>query len=109
MNLNEIILMLGAIVSLMLISRNILNIIFGLKNYNIHKKRLRQLEFKKNKEVDLKEAINITTKPFIGFIIPKFSKDFVKNIDNNLKLIKWNKVFTAEQFIVFYMRKIIYR
>lgn len=102
MTIKDIILLIGALISLVLVSRNILNIIFGLRNYNIHKKRLKQLEFKKNKELDIKDAIETTTKPFIGWVSPKLGSGLIKNIETNLKLIKWDKYFTPEQFIVLY-------
>lgn len=99
MDSTQILMILLASISFYLMARNILNILFSLENYNIHKKRLKQLHFNKKDEADLSGLIETATMPILKYILPKFKIKNLDGIDANLKLAEWDKVFDAEKYI----------
>lgn len=99
MSIVDIYLWIGSLTVLFFLSRNTLKIILGLTNYNIHKKRLKQLNFKKENNLEVQDLIDLTTKPFLNTIKNKSNVSFLNKIDRNLKLIEWDDFLNAEKFI----------
>lgn len=76
--------------------------IFSMENYNIHKKRLKQLQFNNRKEeMEVNELIDKVTKPVISHIIPRLKPKDLSGIDRQLRMAKWHKTFTPIQFRAF--------
>lgn len=79
--------------------KNLLNIIFAMENYNIHIRRLKQLQFEKKEEADLSGLIETATMPILKYVFPRFKIKNLDVLDADLKLIGWDKFFTAEKYI----------
>lgn len=96
-------LMLLCLISVFFLSRNLFIILFSMENYNIHKKRLKQLRFqqKKSDEEEIKELISNVTKPTIKYILPKLKINNLEDIEYKLKISEWNKYFTPIQYVAF--------
>lgn len=98
----ELIYMLLALVFTMAFVRNICIIVFSLENYNIHKKRLKELYKSTNKQkVDTAELVDTITKPIIKYLLPKINIKNTEEIEKDLKLSGFNKYFSVKQFIAF--------
>lgn len=91
-------LILAVLVILFFIIRNICMFIFSLENYNIHKKRLKQLKFNKKQGSDIEELIDTVTKPAITYILPRLKLRNMEKLEIDLKMAKWDKYFTPMQY-----------
>lgn len=90
--------MIITLITLFFLFRSIINFFFAVGDYNIHKKRLKQLQFKdKNEDGDINELIDKITKPIISSILPKVNIKNIDNINNNLKMAKWK--INSQQYI----------
>jgi len=70
-----------------------------MENYNIHKKRLKQLQVKsKKQDKDTAEVVDAVTKPVIKYILPKFGPKNLDQLAIDLKMAKWDKTFTPIQY-----------
>lgn len=77
--------------------RNILLLVFNIKDMKVYKKRLKQLKSQTRKDTELHELIDTITKPVITTIFPKLTfLDFEKT-DEALKYAKYK--INAKQFI----------
>lgn len=94
----KIILILLCLLSIFFFTKNVFHLIFSMENYNIHKKRLKQLEMKSRKETDIKELIETITKPTIKYLFPKFKLDDLDSIQRKLKMAQWDKFFNATTY-----------
>jgi len=96
---NLIILALLALVTIFLLARNVFNIIFAMENYNMHKKRLKQLQFsKKKEEADVSDLIDKVTKPVILYVLPKLKPRNLDQLERDLRMAKWDKFFSPIQY-----------
>lgn len=88
-----------ALLTFFFLAKNIFVLIFSMENYNMHRKRLRQLQFsKKKEEADMGELIDKVTKPVITHILPKLKPRNLEQLERDLKMAKWDKNFTALQY-----------
>ena len=88
-----------ALITLGFLVRNLFVIIFSMENYNIHKKRLKQLQVKsKKQDKDTAEVVDAVTKPVIKYILPKFGPKNLDQLAIDLKMAKWDKTFTPIQY-----------
>ncbi|WCK56928.1 hypothetical protein PP175_27330 (plasmid) [Aneurinibacillus sp. Ricciae_BoGa-3] len=72
---------------------------FSMENYNVHKRRLKQLHFNGKKEdADMSEIIDKVTKPVIRHILPHLRPANLEKIAIKLKMAKWDKKFTPMQY-----------
>lgn len=95
----QIIFILCGTVAFYLFVKNLLNIIFSMENYNIHRRRLKQLQFEKKDEADFAGLIDTATTPILKYLLPKFKLKNLDGFDEDLKLAGWDKYFTAEKYI----------
>lgn len=80
-------------------TRNVFTILFSLENYNIHRKRLKQLKFDKQKEeTDVAELIDTVTKPIIRHVFSRFKPKDLGELEAELRMAKWDKYFTPIQY-----------
>ncbi|ADO59541.1 type II secretion system F family protein [Paenibacillus polymyxa] len=87
------------LVLLFFFAKNILMMIFSMENYSVHRKRLKQLDFKRKKEdADVSELIDTVTKPVIRHVFSHFKPKRLDQIESQLKMAKWDKHFTAIQY-----------
>lgn len=95
----KLILAVFAIIPLIFLVKSIFTLIFSLENYNVHKKRLKQLQFdNKKEEADMSELIDKVTKPVIRHVLPKLKPKNLEQLERDLKMAKWDKHFSAIQF-----------
>lgn len=95
----EYLLMLGLLVNLFFLSRNILLILFKLEHRGVHKKRLRQLQFHaKSQDQALAELVDKITEPMMTYVLPKVRFSNLDQLEKDLKLIGWDKYFTPIQY-----------
>lgn len=89
------------IISLFLLLKNIFELAFSMENYRLHKKRLKQLQFEKNKTNDeeLNELIDKVTQPVVKTIIPKLKLKNLNEIEKDLKMAQWDKKMTSIQYV----------
>ena len=88
-----------AIATLFFLAKNIFVLIFSMENYNMHRKRLKQLQFnKKKEEADMGELIDKVTKPVVTHILPKLKPRNLEQLERDLKMAKWDKNFTPVQY-----------
>lgn len=93
------ILALFAIIPLIFLVKNILNLAFAMENYNVHKKRLKQLHFDKKKEdADIHGLVDTVTKPVIRYVLPRLKPKDLDQLERDLKMAKWDKYMSAIQF-----------
>lgn len=85
-----------------LFAKNVFTLLFAMDNYNIHKKRLKQLQFSnknlKSDEDQTKDLINKITTPVIQLIFPKLKLKNLEELKKDLALTKWDKYFTPIQY-----------
>lgn len=85
-----------------LFSKNLFTILFAMDNYNIHKKRLKQLQFNNKKvvseEEQTKDLIEKVTNPVIRYLFPKIKLRNNDQLQKDLEISKWDKYFTPVQF-----------
>lgn len=87
------------LIFLFFFTKNVFMILFSLENYNIHRKRLKQLRFqKKKKDADLSELIDTVTKPVIHHVFSRFKPKRLEELETDLKMAKWDKYFTPIQY-----------
>lgn len=90
------------IISAFLLARSIFMFLFALDNYNMHKKRLRQLQFNDKKELTEDEInkgrIEAITRPVIRYIFPKLKIRNNEELFADLRLAGWDKFYTPIQF-----------
>lgn len=90
------------LVCVFLLARSLFTLLFAMDNYNIHKKRLKQLQFNNKKaiseEEQTKEFINKVTNPVIRYVLPKLKLRDTEELKKDLELSKWNKYFSPIQF-----------
>ena len=88
-------------ISLYMFLKNILELIFSMENYKLHKKRLKQLQFKEKKSSDeeLNELIDKVTQPVIKTIIPKLKIKNLNEIEKDLQMAQWDGKMDAMQYI----------
>lgn len=87
------------LIFLFFFTKNVFMILFSLENYNIHRKRLKQLRFQKKKEdADLSELIDTVTKPVIHHVFSRFKPKRLEELETDLKMAKWDKYFTPIQY-----------
>lgn len=95
----KIILALVAILSLFFLARSLFILFFSMENYNVHRKRLKQLQFNnKKEEADMNELIDKVTKPVIRHVLPKLKPRNSEQLERDLRMAKWDKFFTPIQF-----------
>ncbi|MFY0516630.1 type II secretion system F family protein [Lysinibacillus sp. UGB7] len=90
-----------SIIFLVLFIRNVAMLIFSLENYNIHKKRLNQLQKTKQPkkdDVELTGLIDQITKPVIDLVFSRLKPKKLEIIEQQLKLAKWDKMMTPIQY-----------
>ena len=77
-----------------------LPVLFKVESYNTYKKRQKTLQKHRNKKKkqDDDEVIQALTKPIITHLFSKLKPKDLKQIDKKLKLVGWDKDYTAEQF-----------
>jgi Flp pilus assembly protein TadB len=94
-----IIFALVAIVAMFFLARSLFILIFSMENYNVHRKRLKQLQFNNKKEdMEMTELIDKVTKPVIRHIFPKLKPRNLEQLERDLKMAKWDKNFTPIQY-----------
>ena len=88
-------------ISLYMFLKNILELIFSMENYKLHKKRLKQLQFKEKKSSDeeLNELIDKVTQPVIKTIIPKLKIKNLNEIEKDLQMAQWDEKMDVMQYI----------
>lgn len=90
------------IISAFLFARSVIMFLFALDNYNIHKKRLKQLQFNDKKELTDEELnrgrIETITRPVIQYIFPKLKIRNNEELFVDLRLAEWDKYYTPVQF-----------
>lgn len=84
-----------------MLSRSILNKLLSLENYNLHKKRLKQLQFEKKEETDFKDFVDKTTEPLIKHIYSKITFKDLDKLEKKLKMADWDKTFTPIKYKAF--------
>lgn len=84
-----------------MLSRSILNKLLSLENYNLHKKRLKQLQFEKKEETDFKDIVDKTTEPLIRYIYSKVTFKDLDKLEKKLKMAGWDKTFTPIKYKAF--------
>ena len=94
----QMILMLLTFITLYFLSRNIFRFLFAMENYNVHKKRLKQLKFQQKKETDATELIDTITKPIITHVFRRLKPKRLDELAIKLKMAKWDKNFTPIQY-----------
>lgn len=97
----NIVLLLVTLVLIFLFSRNVLNMLFSVGDYKLHKKRLKQLQFenKASNADELNELINKVTKPVISHILPSLNMRNKVGIEKDLRMAKWDKYVSVEEFM----------
>lgn len=93
-----------SIYCLYFLCQSILSSIYSIDVTNIHKKRLKQLEFNNkrtssdegNKEII--ELIDKVTSPVITYILPKLKQGDLTQLEKDLEMSQWNKYFTPITF-----------
>ncbi|MFF2531577.1 type II secretion system F family protein [Brevibacillus sp. NPDC058079] len=87
------------LIFLFFFTKNLLMMLFSMENYNVHRKRLKQLKFQKKKEdADISEIIDTVTKPVIMHVFSRYKPKRLDEIDAQLKMSKWDKHFTPIQY-----------
>jgi Flp pilus assembly protein TadB len=87
------------LILLFFFAKNVLMILFSMENYNIHRKRLKQLKFQQKKEdADLSEIIDTVTKPVIVHVFSRYKPKRLDEIEAQLKMAKWDRYFTPIQY-----------
>lgn len=90
------------LVCVFLLARNLFTILFAMDNYNIHKKRLKQLQFNNKKAVSeeeqTKDLIGKVTTPVIRYLFPKIKLRNTEQLKKDLEISKWDKYYTPIQF-----------
>lgn len=85
----------------LLFLRNMLNWIFAMDNYFVHKKRLRQLRFESKQDTELSELIDRISAPAKTHLLPFFADQDEAVLEKNLHLIGWDKYFTPKSYRAF--------
>jgi len=79
--------------------RNVFMLLFSMENYNIHKRRLRQLDFEKKKEdATLNDLVDNVTKPIIQHVFSRFKPKNLEELERGLRMAKWDNNFTPIQY-----------
>lgn len=79
--------------------RNVFMLLFSMENYNIHKRRLKQLDFEKKKEdASINELVDSITKPIIQHVFSRFKPKNLEELERGLRMAKWDKNFTPIQY-----------
>lgn len=95
--METIYLVLFSIISFFFI-RNVLLLIFQMENIKIHKKRLKQLKFQKDKkDMNAYEMVDSITKPVVKSLLPKMGFLDIEGTRRKLVFVKWK--VGAEQYI----------
>ena len=89
------------LITLFLFTRNIFTLMFSMENYNVHRKRLKQLKFEEKKETSSADLIDIITKPVINHIFNKFKPRNLEELELDLRMAKWDKYFSPIQYRAF--------
>jgi Flp pilus assembly protein TadB len=84
-----------------MLSGSILTRLLSLENYNIHKKRLKQLQFEKKEETTFKDLVDKTTNPLIDHIFSKITFKDLDKLERKLKMAGWDKTFTPIKYKAF--------
>lgn len=79
-------------------ARSVFMLAFSMENYNIHKKRLKQLQFSNKKPKTDADLVDQITKPIIKHIISRLKPADLDKIQKKLQMAKWEKSFTPVQF-----------
>lgn len=95
--------MLITILVFFLFVRNVIKLIFGLENEEMHRRRLKQLDFSGNRigqtqDDEAKEFLNKVTEPVIRYILPNFKYANTEQLNKDLKFSEWDKYMDAIQF-----------
>lgn len=70
-----------------------------MENYNLHKKRLRQLRFNsKKEETEVQEIIDKITNPVSKTVATRLSVKDMNSIEKKLKIAQWDKNISPQQF-----------
>lgn len=90
---------LVAVVAMFFLARSLFILVFSMENYNVHRKRLKQLQFNnKKEEMEMSELIDKVTKPVIRHILPRLKPKDLDQLERDLKMAKWEKNFTPIQY-----------
>lgn len=88
-----------AIIFIALFIRNILMLFLSLENYNMHKKRFKQMQKNKQKEdADLSGFVDAVTKPIIQHIFSRLKPRNLDELERQLTMAKWRKNMNPIQF-----------
>lgn len=85
--------------------RNISDFIFGDRDTNIHRKRMKDLDFQgkrigESSDSELKNFLDKATSPLVEIISPKLKPMKMEQLQRKLEYVKLDSYFTAEQFRV---------
>lgn len=83
----------------LLFLKNLLNWVFAMDNYFIHKRRLKELKFDKKQSKEVNELIEQVTKPAQNHLVGAVDKNNEQNLERKLKLSKWNRYFSVKSYI----------
>lgn len=106
-NINDIIKLIMAFVgcvSAFIFVKNILNVLTSNTNESLYKKRLKQLQFNQKRsssdDMDMQRLVETITSPVAKHLIPKLNLTTDKaQLDRDLEMAQWNKIFTSITFI----------
>ncbi|PLS19684.1 hypothetical protein CVD28_04530 [Bacillus sp. M6-12] len=88
-----------AVISMFFLARSLFILVFSMENYNVHRKRLKQLQFNNKKEdMEMNELIDKVTKPVIRHLLPRLKPKNLEQLERDLKMAKWEKNFTPIQY-----------
>lgn len=77
--------------------RNILLLAFHMENIKVHKRRIKQLKFERNKEKgQMDDLIDTVTKPIVEVLFPKLNIFEFEDVEKELKYARWK--ISAQQF-----------
>lgn len=86
------------LVTLYFFTRNLFMLIFSMENYNVHRKRLKQLKFQQKEEASVTELIDTVTKPVITYVFSRMTPKNLEELEIDLRMAKWDKYFSPIQY-----------
>lgn len=100
----KIVMALIACISAFIFIKNLLNALTTNTNESLYKKRLKQLQFNQKRnsadDMDMQKLVETITTPVIKHIIPILNLSIDKvQIEKDLEMSQWNKIFTPLTFI----------
>lgn len=86
------------LITLFFFTRNIFMLLFSMENYNVHRKRLKQLQFKQKEDTNISDIVDTVTKPVISHIFTKYKPKNLEQLQIDLNMAKWDKILTPIQY-----------